>query len=128
MHSDSDLHRFQNLELSPETLTDFLWILVAVTNNPSQFSHAQACGGVVAAVAVARPVEAVPGAASSGVELAAAAEMLQKKNLLPILLLLWKMLPLQSQAAIHTFSAARPLASSSASHCLGAFFPSSERC
>jgi hypothetical protein len=53
--------------------------------------------------------------------------LLQKKNLLPILLLLWKMLPLQCQAAIHTFSAARPLASSSASHCLGAFFPSSER-
>jgi hypothetical protein len=53
--------------------------------------------------------------------------LLQKKNPLPILLLLlWKTKPLQCQAARHTFSAARPLTSSSVSHCLGAFFPSSE--
>ncbi len=45
--------------------------LLAVTNNPSRFSHAQACGGVAAAVAGA--VETVPGATGSCFGLAAAA-------------------------------------------------------
>jgi hypothetical protein len=45
-------------------------ILLAVTNNPSRFSLAQACGGVAAAVSGA--VETVPGAAGSCIELAAA--------------------------------------------------------
>jgi hypothetical protein len=68
-------------------------ILLAVTNNPSRFSHAQACGGVAAAVAGA--VETVPGAAGSCFDWLLLMFLLQKQNLLPILLLLWKTLPLQ---------------------------------
>ncbi len=54
-------------------------ILLTVTNNPSRFSHAQACGGVTPAVAGA--VETIPGAAGSCVELPAAAVLATEENI-----------------------------------------------
>ncbi len=100
--------------------------LLAITINPSHFSHAQALGCVAAAIT--GTVKAVPGAAGppawpvSWHDVAATAdvhtpdERLSSKADAAVL---------KGLAPRQFFSAARPL-SSSVSRCPGAFFPSSE--
>ncbi len=95
---------------------------VAVTTNPSRFSHAQAPGGVAAAISgtvkAAWPISWADGAATAAV-------LIPDKGFLPKLMLLL-LLYSQGLAARQFFSAARPHSLTSLSHCQGAFFPSSE--